>query len=332
MYVGNVGRRTRRRLGAPTLLLPSLDLNFMTGSLPSGVTFARTSTAWAFDATGALVSVAAGTPRFDYDPATLQLRGLLIEAARTNLILGSAAPVTQNCTVTATSYALSFYGTGSITLSGTATGTLTGTSDTVRSVLVFTPTAGTLTVTITGTVKWCNLEASTFASSPIITTGATVTRTAETASMTDMTWFNAATGTFLAETMLQSINTALPMHILSANDGTNNERHTLRFASSTGAFQYVVVDGAATQANIGPTGTPPLNTALKTAYAYTANDFAGCRTGNATVATDSAGTLPTVDRLQLGYQTAGEHLNGHLRRVQYWQTRRSNADLQSLVA
>lgn len=50
------------------------------------VTFTRASTGTHFDATGNLVSAATNAPRFDYDPVTLQPRGLLIEEARTNLL------------------------------------------------------------------------------------------------------------------------------------------------------------------------------------------------------------------------------------------------------
>ena len=64
----------------------TLDLSFMTpGSLPSGVAFTRASTATYFDATGTLQTAAINAPRWDYDPVTLVLNGLLIEEARTNI-------------------------------------------------------------------------------------------------------------------------------------------------------------------------------------------------------------------------------------------------------
>ena len=54
------------------------------GSLPAGVTFTRASTATYFDATGTMQTAAANTPRWDYDPVTHALNGLLIEEQRTN--------------------------------------------------------------------------------------------------------------------------------------------------------------------------------------------------------------------------------------------------------
>lgn len=48
------------------------------------------NTATRVDATGTIVAVNANLPRFDYDPVTLALRGLLVEETRTNLLLRSA--------------------------------------------------------------------------------------------------------------------------------------------------------------------------------------------------------------------------------------------------
>ena len=109
-------------------------------------------------------TAAVNAPRWDYDPLTSALRGLLIEPAATNLLLNSAALATQSVTVTAQSYMLSFYGTGTVTLSGASTaGPLTGTGAAQRVSLTFTPTAGTLTLTVTGSVVNAQLESGAFA-------------------------------------------------------------------------------------------------------------------------------------------------------------------------
>ncbi len=69
----------------------SLDLSFMSpGSLDPRVTFTRASTATYFDATGTMRSAGTNTPRWDYDPVTHALRGVLIEESRTNIALNSA--------------------------------------------------------------------------------------------------------------------------------------------------------------------------------------------------------------------------------------------------
>ena len=88
---------------------PTLDLSFTSGSgvLDSRIVFTRASTATYFDSGGTLQTATSGTPRFDYDPVTHALRGLLIEEARTNGAINSgrldnASWVQTNHTVTAT--------------------------------------------------------------------------------------------------------------------------------------------------------------------------------------------------------------------------------------
>ncbi|MGZ3695499.1 MAG: phage head spike fiber domain-containing protein, partial [Bdellovibrionota bacterium] len=65
------------------------------GTLPSGLTFSRASSATYFDSSGVMQTAASGAPRFDHDPGscagTCAARGLLLEEARTNLLLESSA-------------------------------------------------------------------------------------------------------------------------------------------------------------------------------------------------------------------------------------------------
>ena len=73
-------------------------------------------------------------------------------SARVNLLLATATLSTQSVTSLATNYTLSFTGTGTVTLSGTATGVLSAGSNT------FTATAGTLTLTVSGSVTLADLR------------------------------------------------------------------------------------------------------------------------------------------------------------------------------
>lgn len=59
------------------------------GVLAQFVTFTRASTGTYFDSAGVMQTAAINTPRVDYNPATLALRGLLVEEQRTNLLLRS---------------------------------------------------------------------------------------------------------------------------------------------------------------------------------------------------------------------------------------------------
>lgn len=76
-----------------------------------------------------------------------------------NLLTNSDTMSTQNVETSAVQYTLSIKGTGSVTLSGTSTdGPLNGTGASDIVSLTFTPTAGTLTLTVSGTVTEAQLE------------------------------------------------------------------------------------------------------------------------------------------------------------------------------
>lgn len=77
-------------LTATERVLPRLALDFTTGVLDPRVTVTRAlNTATRVNSSGLVEVVNANLPRFDYNPVTLAPRGLLIEEARTNLLLRS---------------------------------------------------------------------------------------------------------------------------------------------------------------------------------------------------------------------------------------------------
>ena len=79
--------------------------------------------------------------------------------ARNNQLVSTAAGLTQSVTLLATPYTLSFKGTGTVTLSGASTaGPLVGTGVSDRVSLTFTPTAGSVTFTLSGTITEEQLE------------------------------------------------------------------------------------------------------------------------------------------------------------------------------
>jgi hypothetical protein len=77
-------------LTATERVLPRLALDFTTASLDPRVTFTRVgATATVVNSSGFVQTVAADTPRFDFNSITLVCRGLLIEEQRANLLLQS---------------------------------------------------------------------------------------------------------------------------------------------------------------------------------------------------------------------------------------------------
>ena len=82
-----LGRHNYRSAGGPQ---PSLVLDFAgTGTLDPRVTFTRSTTGTYYNSSGVLTTAAINAPRFDYNPSTLALLGLLIEQSSTNILLNS---------------------------------------------------------------------------------------------------------------------------------------------------------------------------------------------------------------------------------------------------
>jgi hypothetical protein len=312
----------------------ALTLDFLTGTLDSRITFTRSSTATFVGSNGLIQSAAINVPRFDYDPVTLAPRGLLIEGQRANLLLNSNISgtnlTTQSVTVTAQSYTISFYGTGTITLAGASVQIVTGTGAyPSRRTLTFTPTAGVLVCTVTGTVQYAQLEASVFASSFIPTAGTTVTRAADSAVMTGTnfsSWFNASEGTFVASASIDS--TASIRGVYAASDGTNNNRIYLNV--TTGA-QHLVVASGSTQADITVASSVSNNTIFRDAFAYIQNNAGGATNGVLGPADVPPTTIPVVNQFRLGARGDNTiRLDGRIRSVSYYPQRLPSAQLQAL--
>ena len=102
--------------------------------------------------TGCIVTFSQTTPTTMFGPT-----GLLTYAPN-NQLLNSATLSTQNVISSVSNYILSFTGTGSVVATGTASFTLAGTGASNRVFQVFTPTAGTLTLTVSGSVTSATLS------------------------------------------------------------------------------------------------------------------------------------------------------------------------------
>jgi hypothetical protein len=314
-----------RRTGPPGV---TLDLNFMAaGNMPAGIAFTRASTATYTDAAGTIQSAAVNTPRWDYDPVTHALRGVLIEGARINLLLNSAVAVTQSVAVTAQPYSVSFYGTGTITFSGAFAGTLVGIG-TQRVVTTFTPTAGTLTCTVTGSVANAQIEAGAFASSYVPTTGAAATRAQDIATMpTNVSWYNGTTGTILAETLLPANGNNGYRAVFALDAGVSGQ--WLRAYTFAGLAQ---VNGDA-DAGAVVFGTMTPGTPFKIAANYSSAIRVAFNGAMGTGAPGVLASAPTYTTLRFGVTDSSNSnpMNGYIRRVQYWPRVLSDVEMQAVT-
>jgi hypothetical protein len=278
-------------------------------------------------------------PRFDYDPATLAAKGLLIEEQRRNLFLNSKTDgtslSTQSVTVAAVPHTISFYGTGTITLTGASAATVTGTGVYPnRRTLTFTPIVGVLVCTVSGSVQYAQLEAGSFVTSFIPTGGTAVTRNADIARMTGTnfsSWYNDSEGTLIAK---YETSPNLFATYVAASNGSVGQNSIHFDNDSGGTMRAVYYSGSVAQAilSLGAYGTAgALNTV---ASAYSVDNFAASRNGGAVV-TDTLGAVPvSVTQLNIGADPSGvaaNVTNTHIVSITYYKTRLLDSQLQALT-
>jgi hypothetical protein len=191
------------------------------------------------------------------------------------------------------------------------------------------PTATSSTDAVNFLAWGAQVELGSYATSYIPTVAATVTRSADIATMTGTNfsdWYDAATGTFVVDFDVPSI-AAGTRGVISADNNTADER--IELYNSTADPKTIIVDGGATQADLDG-GTLVANTAAKLGLSYAANDAAACLNGGA-VQTDATITLPTPDRLRIGVNQAGNYLNGRIKSIKFYNEAKSDANLQTLT-
>ena len=335
-----LGRNLADKGGATDLFSSApLDLRFaQLKTLDPRITFTRASTGTYVGSDGLVKTATTNEARFDHNPTTGESLGLLVEEARTNLLLNSATLSTQSVTVAAAANTLSFYGTGTVTLTGVSTaGPLVGTGANNRVSLTFTPTAGVLVLTVSGSVTNAQLEAGAFPTSYIPTTTATVTRAADVASITGTnfsSWYNQTQGAFFVDSNQASVTGTLRM--VSANDNTSTNRINLtRTSASGGNINFVVTNAGTNQVNGVILGSSlAAGTSNKVAAGYKAADFGGSVNG-LTPVTQSTGTVPSsLTQLTIanGDALGTTPVTGTIKRLTYWPVRLANPTLQSITA
>ena len=178
------------------------------------------------------------------------------------------------------------------------------------------------------------LEAGAFPTSYIPTVASQVTRAADQVSiLTSAFAYNATASTMVAAGDFGSQPSGVNYLLASLGNGTANDRFTLcGAANGTTQAQATVVTGGSFVANFTLMGVIAINAEVRVALAAQANNFAGVGNGGAALQTDVTGAMPAAaTTLYIGGSHAPpEVLNGHIKRLTYFPTRRTDADLQVL--
>jgi len=275
------------------------------------------------NASGVRVAAAANEARFDHDSSGNSL-GVLSELARTNLFLNSDAPATQNITTTAQQYTVTVEGSGTVTLSGTATGVASE-----GSPLTVTATAGTLTCTVAGGPDWVQVEAGSFPTSMIQTAGSPVTR--EKDQIQALSWSDFATsgeGSIYVDCYKEFLNPAIGFAFALSNGlddrfycynntGGTTGRVQTKPAVGNGGLLSQVMFAADTQVRI--------------AAGYELNSFIGYYNGNAFTedTTVDPPNAADVDRISIGMsKSSGSQFCGHIREFAYFDDKKTAETLE----
>ena len=174
------------------------------------------------------------------------------------------------------------------------------------------------------------LEQGAFATSPILTTTAAATRSADVASITGTafsSWYNQTEGSFFSQSSVTN-PAAYTGRVYTAGVGTDNIS-TFRQSDFQPVLRTRVSNIDQALFGLGATWTDSLPRQL--GQAYRVNDFAGALNGGS-VSVDTSGSLPNISVLSIGNQDSASFFNGHIRRLTYWRQRLPNSTLQTLTS
>ena len=324
-----------------TMTAPAMVLDFDAGiygsdgqrqAMASVMNFDRASAATRFDDTGSLVTSPADTARIEHDPVTLAPLGLLLEAGRTNLLVNTAAPADQTVTVTADTYVLSFYGTGSVALSGAYAGTFAGSGTfPTRTTVQFSAAAGALDVVFTGQVLFPQVEKAEEASSYIECGASATARADDIATVPLGPWFSSSAGTIVFGGAL--LDAAANDRLIELDAGDTSTRLSVLWNTTLGLPQLQVWDAGVLQAAIAPTGNSlSFGETFRVVVSFAGNDFAISLNGSAPVK-DTLGSLPTgLTNLRIGRSIWGAQGLLQAESLVYYPERLSDAEIQALSA
>jgi hypothetical protein len=184
------------------------------------------------------------------------------------------------------------------------------------------------------------VETGAFPTSYIPTSGSTVTRSADNASITGTnfsSFYNPSEGTVFVNYKGKSQEGTSYERIYSINLNSTNSVEEIFLVNNIGynpdRIGYLVYDNSVViQDTTGTTGgyVVASSSPVKTAMCYKTANYAYVFNGG-TVITGNVAGVPTVNTLDIGRVGAGSQLNGTISQLLYYPVRLSNSQLQSLT-
>jgi hypothetical protein len=273
-----------------------------------------------------------------YNGTTWVNEGLLYEEAGTNLLLNTETLSTQNATVTNEPHTLSFTGTGTVTLSGTSTaGPLVGagTGPENRVSLTFTPTAGTLTLTVSGAVSSAQLEAKAIPTSWVPTLGAQATRAADIATtLAAYTPWNDFGVSIQMSGLMTYADTGVTEHYFYEwKDGSDKLSAELNTAASrTGQIvfrQKAPLSGLTSEASATDSFAPGINVPFNIASYHTPSKINGAISGVALPGDTSPTALADLSNVDF---EVGIEFNGFINQIVVWSDNIDDAGIEEATS
>ena len=188
--------------------------------------------------------------------------------------------------------------------------------------------------TANGYYIWgAQVEVGAFPTSYIPTTASTVTRSADNASMTGTnfsSWYNQSEGTFFTQAKSIATISGSTRRFLEVSNGGAGQRYLLGY-SGTSNTRFLVTFSGVNVVDIISTASP--SSGVKMCASYSTNNFA--QSTNGVLSTrDLQGTVPTVDRMILGWDniTTNAILCGTISRLTYYPRALKPNQLQMLTS
>jgi hypothetical protein len=180
------------------------------------------------------------------------------------------------------------------------------------------------------------IEAGSFATSYIPTSGSTVTRAADVASITGSNfsrWYNQSEGSFYVQE--DSINNSQDKYYIFVSDGANSDRLWLS-KDSVNRHIFRVYDSANTLQVVSASPILPSSPGLVSSQfvgAYFSGDSNSALNGSIVGAsTNNTFVRSGSNSAYLGSTASGSYLNGHIARLTYYPYRLSDATLQEITS